>query len=73
MLPDLPTVPPWGPTIDIIFKLGGGRYQTHRQCPQGARHQHLATTSVVDAVRPTGSAPRGSAIDVFLNLGGGRC
>jgi hypothetical protein len=26
----------------------------------------------VDAARPAGSTPRGPAIDVFFNLGGGR-
>jgi hypothetical protein len=31
-----------------------------------------SSTSVVDATGPTGSAPRGPAIDVFFNLGGGR-
>jgi hypothetical protein len=30
------------------------------------------STSVVAAVGPTGSTPRGPAIDVFFNLGGGR-
>jgi hypothetical protein len=28
---------------------------------------------VVDAAGPAGSAPQGAAIDVILNLGGGRC
>jgi hypothetical protein len=64
----------------IVFNLGGGCRQTHRQRPQGACHQRLlqpqwwmlshpsvepprgqpltlSSTSVVDVVRPTDSAP----------------
>jgi hypothetical protein len=48
-----------GAVIDIVFKLGGGRYRTYQQRPLG----HLRTTSfsnsVVDAVRPASSATQG--------------
>jgi hypothetical protein len=32
-----------------------------------------SSTLVLAAAGPTGSAPRGPAIDVFFNLGGGHC
>jgi hypothetical protein len=35
---DMLAAPPRGATIDILFKLMGGRCRTHRQCPQGGRH-----------------------------------
>jgi hypothetical protein len=39
--------------------------------PPGGSPSMSSLTSVVDAVRPAGSAPRGPAIDVIFNLGGG--
>jgi hypothetical protein len=60
---------PQGGTIDVVFKLGGGRCQTHQQRPPvglpsmssstSARHRRHLQNSVVDAVGPTGSAPQG--------------
>jgi hypothetical protein len=66
MLPDPPAAPPRSPTIDDISNLGGGHYRTHRQHPQGARHQRSLQNSVVDAIGPTGNTPRGSTINVVF-------
>jgi hypothetical protein len=62
---------PQGPAIDVIFNLGGGRYQTRRQCPLGGPPSSSSSTLVVEATVPTRSAPRRLVIDIFFNLGGG--
>jgi hypothetical protein len=60
---------PRGPTVDI-FNIGGGRYRTYRQHPQGAcrRRLQLRWWSLSD-LPP--APPRGPTIDVS-NFGGGR-
>jgi hypothetical protein len=60
-----------GPTINVVFNIGGGRSRTHRQHPSGARHRRCLQNSVTGAAGPTGSAPRGPAINVVFKLGGG--
>jgi hypothetical protein len=51
--------PPRGATIDVVFKLGGGRCRTRWQYPLGGLPSTTSSTSVVDTVGPTGSAPQG--------------
>jgi hypothetical protein len=72
MLPDLAAAPPVGPPstsfsnsvvdavgpINIIFKLGGGRCQTHQQRPLGGPPLTSSSNSVVDAAGPAGSTPQ---------------
>jgi hypothetical protein len=58
MLPNPPATPPMGPTIDDVFNLSGGHCRIRRQCPQGGPPSMSSPTSVVDVVRPTGSAPK---------------
>jgi hypothetical protein len=71
--PESPALtPPRGPTVDVFY-VDGGRCRTHRQRHPGGPSLMSSSTTVVDAVRPVGSAPRGAAIDVFFNHGGGRC
>jgi hypothetical protein len=65
---DPPAVPPRGPAINIFFKLGGGSFQTHRQCTTGGPPSTPSSTSMVDAAGPTGSTPRGATIDVLQQL-----
>jgi hypothetical protein len=59
-------VPPRGPSIDVIFKLGGGRCQTHRQHPSGGPPSTSSSTLVVDAAGPAGSTPKGPATDIIF-------
>jgi hypothetical protein len=65
-LPDPPAASPRGPTIDVVFKLGGGRCQTRRQRSPKGPPSTSSSTLVVDAVGPAGSAPRGLTIYVFF-------
>jgi hypothetical protein len=60
MLPDPPAAHPRGPTIDAIFKLGGGRCRTRQQRTPGGPPSTSSSNSVVDAVGPTDSAPQGA-------------
>jgi hypothetical protein len=61
-LPDLPATPPRGPAIDVISNLNGGHCRTHRQRPQGARHQCLAATGS-HCQYPLPTPPRGPLVD----------
>jgi hypothetical protein len=59
---------PRGPAIDVSNS-GGGRCQTCRQHPQGARHRRLQLRWWPLPDLPT-APPRGPAIDVSLNFSG---
>jgi hypothetical protein len=59
MLPDPPAVPPMGHSIDVVFKLDGGRYRTHRQRLQGALHRHRLKTRWWTLRDPPAAPPRG--------------
>jgi hypothetical protein len=48
---------PRGPTINVVYNLGGGRYWTHRQRPPGGPLSMSSSTLMVDVVGPIGSAP----------------
>jgi hypothetical protein len=65
-LSDPLTVPPWGPAIDVVFKLGGGHCRTHRQRLLVGPPSMSTSTSVVDTAGPIGNAPQGPAIDVVF-------
>jgi hypothetical protein len=69
-------VPPKGPAINDIFKLGGGRCRTPATPPRGPPSTS-SLTSVVDAAGPTGSAPRGtpstSSSSLMANTVGPAC
>jgi hypothetical protein len=69
-------VPLKGPTINDIFKLGGGRCRTPATPPRGPPLTS-SLTSVVDAAGPTGSAPRGtpstSSSSLMANAVGPAC
>jgi hypothetical protein len=57
---DAPAAPPRGPALDVIFNLGGGCCQTHRQRPPWGLPSTPSSTSVVDAAGPADSAPQGA-------------
>jgi hypothetical protein len=61
-----------GPTIDV-FNIGGGCYRTRWQRPQGARHRRLLQPWWWMLLDPLAERPRGPAISVIFNIGGGRC
>jgi hypothetical protein len=67
-LPDAPAVPPKGPAIDVVFKLGGRRCQTHRQRPPGGPPSTSSSILVVDAVGPDDSASQGACGGCFSAL-----
>jgi hypothetical protein len=59
-LPDLPSAPPRGSTIDAFFILGGGRCQTRRQHTLGGPPSMTSSTSVVNAAELANSAAKGT-------------
>jgi hypothetical protein len=72
-LSDPPAAPLGAPPSMSSSKFSSRSCQTCRQHPQGPHHRCHLQNSVAEAARPVGSTPRGPAIDIILNLGGGRC
>jgi hypothetical protein len=72
-LSDPPAAPLGAPPSMSSSKFSSRSCQTCRQHPQGPRHRCHLQNSVAEAARPVGSTPWGPAIDIILNLGGGRC
>jgi hypothetical protein len=68
---DMSTVPSRGPAIDVFFKLGGGRFQTHRQRPQGPRHRRFLQPQRWLLPDPPTTPLKGATIDIFFKLSGG--
>jgi hypothetical protein len=58
-LPDPLAVPPRGPTIDVIFKLGSGRYEPTDSAPKGPAID-VISNMVVDTIGPVDSALQGA-------------
>jgi hypothetical protein len=72
-LTDSPTVPPGGAlstsSSTLVVAAAGPTCST----PRGARHRHLLQPRWWLLPDPLAVPPRGPAIDIFINLGGGRC